>query len=231
MAKIVIAIDGPAASGKGTVARSVAQALDLQYIDTGAMFRTVALRCLERGILPHQAMDAERVARTLDFSFRWEGDSLLILEQGEDVTKRIRTEEMGMAASRISVLPGVRMALLEKQRDIAAQGGVIMDGRDIGTVVLPEADLKIYLDATLAVRAHRRWLELRASGTQIAENEVSTQIQARDIQDQRRKHAPLRQAEDAHIVDTSNLSQEDVLEAIVTLAKSVESVDKAPTMY
>lgn len=106
-----------------------------------------------------------------------------------------------------------------------------MDGRDIGTVVLPEADLKIYLDATLAVRAHRRWLELRASGTQIAENEVSTQIQARDIQDQRRKHAPLRQAEDAHIVDTSNLSQEDVLEAIVTLAKSVESVDKAPTMY
>jgi CMP/dCMP kinase len=231
VAKIVIAIDGPAASGKGTVARSVAQALDLQYIDTGAMFRTVALRCLERGILPHQAMDAERVARTLDFSFRWEGDSLLILEQGEDVTKRIRTEEMGMAASRISVLPGVRMALLEKQRDIAAQGGVIMDGRDIGTVVLPEADLKIYLDATLAVRAHRRWLELRASGTQIAENEVSTQILARDIQDQRRKHAPLRQAEDAHIVDTSNLSQEDVLEAIVTLAKGVESVDKAPTMY
>ena len=216
---ITIAIDGPASSGKGTAAKNVARSLDYAYIDTGAMYRAVALFGMERSIPLKDGEAIGPLAAGIDFQFRWDGDKLRIIADGRDVSTVIRTEKVGMGASDVGVVPAVRAALLDQQRALGAAGGVVMDGRDIGTVVLPEADLKIYLDASPQERARRRHAELVARGLTKTLDEVLTEIVDRDHQDKNRATAPLRQAEDAVYLDTTSMAIDAVGEAILTLAK------------
>lgn len=212
--RIAIAIDGPASSGKGTVARRVAQELGYGYADTGALYRSVGLGVLRRGGEPSDPVVAEAVARALDVRFTWEAGRLKVEVGGEDVSAAIRTEPVSKAASAVAVHPGVRAALLDTQRRLGEDGGVVMDGRDVGTVVLPGAELKIYLDASLEERARRRLGDL--PGADYAE--VLREMAARDAQDAGRATAPLRRADDAVYLDTTGLTPDEVVARIVALA-------------
>jgi cytidylate kinase len=178
------------------------------------MYRTVGLRAIRAGISPTDADGTTTIARALHFAFDWHHGALRIIADGEDVSRAIRTEEVGRAASAVAVHAGVRAALLQTQRDLGAGGGVVMDGRDIGTVVLPSAELKIFLDASLDERARRRHLETPGSSYDI----VRADLAARDAQDSGRATAPLRQAEDAIRVDTTHRSIDEVVAAVVGLA-------------
>lgn len=226
-ARISIAIDGPASSGKGTVARLVARSLGYAYIDTGAMYRAVALAALERGVGLDDADALGRLAAGLSFRFGWDGEMLRIFVDDRDVSAEIRAEAVGRGASDVAVHPPVRAALLQLQRALGDQGGVVMDGRDIGTVVLPAAELKIFLDATPEERARRRTLELRARGAEVSEEQTLREIRARDHQDSTRATAPLRPAEDALILDSTGHSAEQMAARIVRIAR--ERVDKRVT--
>jgi cytidylate kinase len=217
---ITIAIDGPASSGKGTAAKNVAQALDYAYIDTGAMYRTVALFGMEQGVPLKDGAQIGPLAAAIDFNFRWDGAGLRIIADGRDVSTVIRTERVGMGASDVGVVPEVRAALLGQQRALGLAGGVVMDGRDIGTVVLPGADLKIYLDASAPERARRRHAELVARGIEKTYEEVLTEITDRDHQDKNRAAAPLMQADDAVYLDTTAMDIQAVGEAILSLAEA-----------
>jgi len=216
--RIVIAIDGPASSGKGTVARMVAQNLDYAYIDSGAMYRTVALLASEAGIGFKDATRLEALAAGLSFDFQWSGGSLRILVDGRDVSSEIRLEHVGQGASDVAVLPEVRTALLGRQRALAQAGGVVMDGRDIGTVVLPKAELKVYLDASVEERATRRFRELQQRGADVEYGRLIEEIRSRDAQDMGRKTAPLKQADDAFYLDTTQLSPTQAAEKIIEIA-------------
>jgi len=213
--RIAIAIDGPASSGKGTVARFVAARLGYSYVDTGALYRGVGLRMLRAGQDPTDSAAAEVAARACTFQFDWRDGSLRVTLNGADETGNIRGEEVGRAASAVAVHAGVRAALLQAQRDLGARGGVVMDGRDIGTVVLPDARLKVFLDASLDERARRRHAE--APGVPL--DEVRRQLAARDAQDSGRETAPLRCAEDAEFVDTTGRSVEEVVQQVIALAR------------
>lgn len=217
--RICIAIDGPASSGKGTVARMVAQSLDYAYIDSGAMYRTVALLAAESGIATKDAVALEKVAMEVEFDFRWDGSDLRILANGRDVSSDIRLEHVGRGASDVAVLPQVRAALLDRQRALASRGGVVMDGRDIGTVVLPDAQLKVFLDASVEERATRRYRELQQRSAPIEYNRLVDEIQSRDAQDRGRATAPLLQAEDAIYIDTTQLSPSQAAEKIIEIAR------------
>lgn len=218
---ITIAIDGPASSGKGTIARRVAQRLGYAYVDTGAMYRAVALKAMESGIPWTEADRVAKLAARLSFGFTWEGGDLQIAVDGENVSRAIRQEHIGRGASDVAVHPPVREALLERQRSLGARGGVVMDGRDIGTVVLPEAQLKVFLDASLEERARRRHGELVARLGPAAPtlHEVETELRSRDAQDRGRETAPLRQADDAVYVDSTHLSPTEVCAQLVELAE------------
>lgn len=224
--QITIAVDGPASSGKGTVARLVAQSLGYAYIDTGAMYRTVALRARQQSIPWTDAAALGQLTLTLRFDFRWDGDGLRIFEGGEDLSEAIRTEEIGRGASDVSVHPPVRAALLDRQRALGARGGVVMDGRDIGTVVLPEAELKVFLDADMGERARRRFAELWARGVGQPLRQVTQELTERDAQDRSRPVAPLRQAADAVYVDTTHDMPAQAAERIVRMARAL--LDGAP---
>ena len=213
--RIAIAIDGPASSGKGTVARFVAARLGYLYVDTGTLYRGVGLRLLRAGEDPADAVAAGRRAESLRFGFDWRDSSLHVSIDGQDETLNIRGEVVGRAASAVAVHPGVRAALLQTQRDLGARGGVVMDGRDIGTVVLPKAQLKIYLDASLDERARRRHAE--APGVPLSA--VRAQLAARDAQDSGRETAPLRVADDAVYVDTTGRSVEEIVSQVIALAR------------
>lgn len=214
-----IAIDGPGSSGKGTVAKAVARDMGFQYVDTGAMYRGVALAALRRGVDWADEAGVANVADALRFQFSWDGDVLRVSIDGDDVTREIRTEEVGQGASRVSALPAVRQALLDRQRALAAQGGVVMDGRDIGTVVLPDADLKVFLDADLNERARRRHEELIRRGDVVAYEAVRQDLATRDERDRSRKTAPLRPAEDAIILDSTELTIRQAVERVIELAR------------
>ncbi len=218
--RLVIAVDGPASSGKGTVARQVARVLGYQYVDTGAMYRAVALVAHDRGVAWDDEPALSALAGALRFRFAWDGDLLAVFVDDRDVTREIRAEEMGEGASAVSKLPGVRTALLDLQRALGADGGVVMDGRDIGTVVLPDADLKIYLDASLEERALRRHEELLRKGEQVHYEDVLDSIAARDKQDRERAVAPLVQADDAVHVDTTDLTIRQAIDAVLALARA-----------
>ena len=220
MSKKSIAIDGPSGAGKSTLARKAAAILGYLYVDTGAIYRTVALSAVRRGIDP---ADAERLVPTLnelDIRLEYAEDGLQHMYlNGEDVSQAIRVHEISQHASTVSAIPTVRAFLLDLQRDLARKNNVIMDGRDIGTVVLPDADVKIFLTASPESRAKRRHLELQQRGQDTDFDTVLKDIIRRDEQDTNRPIAPLRQAEDAVLVDTTHLDLEQSLQAILTTIK------------
>lgn len=220
--KLTIAVDGPASSGKGTVARAVARALGYQYVDTGSMYRAVALFARRRGIAWDDAPALAQLAAELRFRFDWDGELLRVEVDGEDVTGALREDAIGNGASTVSAHPAVRTALLEQQRALGARGGVVMDGRDIGTVVLPDADLKVFLDAALDERARRRHEELLRRGEVLRYAQVREAIAERDRQDREREVAPLRQAPDAVYVDTTDLTIRQAVDVLLALANERE---------
>src|SRR5215216_3551449 len=207
---MVIAIDGPAGAGKSTVARGVARALDFTYLDSGAMYRTVALAALDRGIDPNDGERLGEMAWGLDISF--DGDTIRL--GGKPVAGRIRSPEVTVASSKVSVHPQVRQAMVKRQRELIAAGDYVAEGRDIGTVVSPDAPLKIFLTASEEERARRR-----AGETGEPVEQVRRAMEDRDQRDATRKHGALRAAEDSVEVDTTDLSVEQVIERVVELAR------------
>ncbi len=216
---LCIAVDGPGSSGKGTVARGVARALGYQYVDTGAMYRSVALVARQRGVSFDDARALARLAEKLSFAFSWDEDLLRVVVDGRDVTRAIRSDDIGLGASYVSRHPEVRAALLGLQRALGAGGGVVMDGRDIGTVVLPDADLKVFLDASLEERARRRHDELIRRGEGVHLGEVREALEHRDRQDRERPVAPLVAAADAVILDTTDLPVHAAIEQLLDLVQ------------
>ena len=214
-----IAIDGPAGAGKSTIAKRVAKELSFIYVDTGAMYRAVALYLLRNEI---DGTDAEAVAgncQSAEVSIRYENGEQVVILNGENVNQYIRTEEVGNMASKTSANPAVRAHLLNLQRNLAAKNDVVMDGRDIGTVVLPDAQVKIYLTASVETRAKRRYDEYLANGESADLEEIKKDIENRDHQDMTREISPLRQAEDAVLVDSSLMNIDEVVAAILGIYK------------
>lgn len=208
-----VAIDGPAGAGKSTVAKAVAKALNAAYLDTGAMYRTMGLYMAEHG---HRRPEAiAEAARTPDLRVEFRDGVQRMFLDGEDVTERIRTPEAAATASKVSAVGAVRERLVDLQREIARGQSVVMDGRDIGTVVLPDATVKIYLTASCEVRAKRRFDELSQAGKEIAYEQVLDDIVQRDYNDAHRAVSPMRQADDAVRVDTSEMTRDEVVADIV----------------
>ncbi|HUJ31473.1 MAG TPA: (d)CMP kinase [Candidatus Acidoferrum sp.] len=219
MQKLIIAIDGPVGSGKSTLARRVAEMMGYVYIDTGAMYRAVALKALQRGI-SLDAVDAlEALARETRIDLRAQDGAQRVLLDGEDVTDAIRTPDVAQAASKIAVVSGVRHVLVAEQRRAGQQGGVVMEGRDIGSVVFPDAQLKIFLTASPEVRAERRWREHRQKGDAIDLARTLDEIHERDRRDQERVSSPLIRAADAVLVDSTAMEPEEVARLVVMLAR------------
>lgn len=214
-----IAIDGPAGAGKSTIAKRVAKELGFLYVDTGAMYRAIALSLLRRGVATEEEQAVGDALGAIDVSISYEDGEQQILLNGENVTGQIRDEEVGNATSRISAYPAVRAKLLSLQRGLAKTADVIMDGRDIGTCVLPDALLKIYLTASVEVRGRRRFDELTEKGQDCDFAEICRDIRERDQRDMSREIAPLRQAEDAILVDSSEMGIEEVTNVIVAYAR------------
>jgi cytidylate kinase len=218
--RLRVAIDGPAGAGKSTVSRRVADELGYVLLDTGALYRAVALASERAGVPWDDGAGVGEVARGIASrdALRFElvpGQASRVLLDGEDISTAIRTQAMGQGASRVSALPEVRAALLDMQRRAAVGGGVVLEGRDIGTVVLPDAEAKFFLTASVEVRARRRLLELESRGEHPALENVVREVKERDERDSTRAAAPLRQAEDAVPVDSSSLSIDDVVGTIV----------------
>jgi CMP/dCMP kinase len=214
--RIVIAIDGPAGAGKSTIARRLAGKLGITYIDTGAMYRAVALWALRQNIDTGDMHRMEQLALAAEIELSPGRISL----NGEDVTDEIREPAVTNAASRAAVIPGVRRAMVAKQRAMGERTSVVMEGRDIGTVVFPNADIKVYLDANPGERVRRRLQEVNAKGTAISESELAQQIAERDRRDSTRAEAPLSQAPDAIYLDTTQLGIDEVEEAILKVVRA-----------
>ena len=214
-----IAVDGPAGAGKSTIAKAVAKRLNLIYVDTGAMYRALALFMVRQRIDLQDTRQIIGKCQEADVTIRYEDGVQVVCPNGENVNAYLRTEETGNAASVISVIPEVREKLLELQRRLAAENDCIMDGRDIGTCVLPNAQMKIYLTASSAVRAKRRYDELTAKGETPDIKKIQADIEERDYRDMHREASPLKQAEDAVLVDTSDMTVDEVIEKIVSLCR------------
>ena len=213
-----IAIDGPSGAGKSTLARRLAAKLGYLYVDTGAIYRTVGLAVSLRGIDPGDEGAVARLLPRLSISMNYGGDGLQHMYlDGADVTETIRRDEISRYASQVSPIPAVRNFLLEMQRHLAREHNVIMDGRDIGTVVLPQADLKIFLTADAEARAERRYLELAARGEEVQREQVLRDVLERDRRDTERAVAPLRRAEDAVLADTTRLNLEESFQMLLEL--------------
>ena len=209
-----IAIDGPAGAGKSTIARRTAQELSFIYVDTGALYRALAVFLVDEGISPEDTEKVKEAVKSVKVSIAYENGEQQVLVNGKNVTDRLRAESVGNMASTISAIPAVRAALLDLQRDLAKAHDVLMDGRDIGTNVLPDAELKIYLTASVETRAERRYRDLQEKGVEKALSEIRKEIEERDHRDMTRAIAPLKQAEDAVYLDTSHMNIDEVVEAI-----------------
>jgi len=217
---LVIAIDGPVGAGKSTVAKLVARKLGYLYVDTGAMYRAVALKALRLGMDINDPIVMAMLAEATDIQLQQQGDgSVRVFLDGEDVTEAIRTPEVSEASSIVSAHEGIRKVLAERQKAMAELGGVVMEGRDIQTVIAPDAEVKIFLTASLEERAKRRWLELQQKGISVSYEEVLQEVKERDERDKTRAIAPLRKAPDAVEIDTTGMTPEEVAEKIVELAR------------
>ena len=214
---IAVAIDGPSGAGKSTIARAVAQQLSFVYVDTGALYRAVGWYVTEQGADVSDAAQVEPLLQGLDIGFGYVDGTQRVYVNGQDVSDLIRTPAMSMAASAVSALPAVRAFLLDCQRKAARENNVIMDGRDIGTVVLPDAKLKIFLTASAEVRAKRRHLELQQKGITDSYEQVLADIKQRDHNDTHRAVSPLRKAEDAVLLDTADMTLQQVVDAVAAL--------------
>ena len=213
--RVVVAIDGPSGAGKSTIAKRLAERLGFTYIDTGAMYRAVALWAVRQGVDPgdmHRSEQLAIAARIDLFPGR-------IALNGEDITDAIRTPEVSNGASKIAVIPGVRRAMVAKQREIGERSSVVMEGRDIGTVVFPNADVRVFLDANPAERVRRRYVELHAKGDPITTEQLASDMRERDHRDSTRSDAPLSQAPDAVYLDSTGLDIEQVEEAILKIVR------------
>lgn len=214
-----IAVDGPAGAGKSTIAKKIAKQMGCIYVDTGAMYRAMALFMIRNGIAPQDSEGISAKCQEADITIRYENGEQVVLLNGENVNGLIRTEEVGKMASSSSKNRDVRIKLVELQRKLAESSSVIMDGRDIGTCVLPNATVKIFLTASSAVRAKRRYDELRAKGEDCDYDTIEADIIQRDRQDMTREISPLKQAEDAILVDTSEMTIDEVVEEIIRICK------------
>lgn len=220
MKSIAVAIDGPSGAGKSTIARAAAGHLGFVYVDTGAMYRTIGLAVCRAGV---QLGESEKIQAVLNaglqVSLQYQNGVQHVLLNGEDVSSLIRTPEISKYASFVSAVPAVRAFLLDTQREMARTHNVIMDGRDIGTVILPDAEVKIFLTASSKARARRRFLELEEKGEQVTYDAVLADMIQRDHDDETRAAAPLKQAEDAVLVDTSELTLEQSVQAVETIVR------------
>ncbi len=214
-----VAIDGPSGAGKSTIAKLVAKEKGYIYVDTGAMYRALAVYFLEKGIAPEDRAGIIAAAGEAEVSIRYEEGVQQVYLNGENISSKLRAEEVGNMASKTSIIPEVRERLLELQRSLAREKDVIMDGRDIGTNILPGADVKIYLTASVETRARRRYEELIEKGAACDYQEIAKDIQERDDRDMNREVAPLKQAEDAVLVDSSDMTIAEVVEKIAGLCR------------
>ena len=214
-----IAIDGPAGAGKSTIAKLVAKELGFIYVDTGAMYRGLAVHCLKKGIVPGEVEKIEAACEDAKVELGYENGVQQVYLNGENITSQLREEAVGNMASVSSAVPAVRAKLLDLQRNLAKEKDVVMDGRDIGTNVLPNADVKVYLTASVECRAMRRFKELEEKGEACDFEQIRQDIQERDERDMTREIAPLKQAEDATLIDSSEMGIDDVVKAIIALTK------------
>ena len=217
---VAIALDGPASAGKSSIAKRAAKALDFIYVDTGALYRTIGLAATRKGVEPKPSPEVEKLLSeiTVDLTFNDKGEQIVLLD-GEDVSGLIRTPEASMMASKISAVPSVRAYLLDLQRNMAKSHNVIMDGRDIGTVVLPDAKVKIFLTASPEARAQRRYKELCEKGMDVKYEDILNDVITRDYNDSHRETAPLKPAEGCVMVDTTELDFEQSVEKIISVIK------------
>lgn len=217
MERFAIAIDGPAGAGKSTIAKLLAKRLNIIYVDTGAMYRAVALYCIENAFDYNKKENVERALENIDIKIVYQDDNQRILLNNRDVTDLIRTGEVSKGSSAVATIYAVRIKMVELQRNIAKENSVVMDGRDIGTYVLPDANLKIFLTASVEERARRRYNELMEKGIECNLEQIKKEIEQRDKNDSSREFAPLRKADDAIEIDTTNLTIEEVVEKIIAL--------------
>ena len=222
-----IAIDGPAGAGKSTIARRVARELSFMYVDTGAMYRAMALYLLRREVNKDDTEQIGNICQDAEISIEYQNGEQIVLLNDENVNSYLRTEEVGNMASVSSAVPRVREKLLSLQRKLAGDMSVVMDGRDIGTTILPDADVKIYLTASSLTRAKRRYLELQEKGTVCNLDEIQKDIEERDQRDMNREISPLRQAEDAVLVDSSDLTIQQVVDRILQIFRSKTAGEKS----
>jgi len=221
-----IAIDGPAGAGKSTIAKAIAKKLQVIYVDTGAMYRAMALFMIREGVDANDAAAISDKCVEADITIGYENDEQVVYLNGENVNAYLRTEEVGNMASATSVQPAVRKKLVELQQALAAKNDCIMDGRDIGTCVLPNAQVKVYLTASSEVRAKRRFDELTEKGLECDFDKIKADIEERDYRDMNREHSPLKQADDAVLVDSSFMTIDEVINAIVEMCNCSKKVNE-----
>ncbi|ELP8108991.1 TPA: (d)CMP kinase [Vibrio vulnificus] len=216
----VVTVDGPSGAGKGTLCMLLSKKLGFQLLDSGAIYRVLALAAIHHGVDTESEDALVPLATHLDVQFVAEGDLVKVILEGEDVSKELRKEETGMAASKVAALPRVREALLRRQRAFEAAPGLVADGRDMGTVVFPNAKAKIFLDASAEERAHRRLKQLQDKGLDVRFDDLLSEIQERDDRDRNRPVAPLRPAEDALVLDSTSMSIDEVVEKALQYIES-----------